>query len=230
MGPLVCLTAGRACAAVQMMQGMSLIVEYGVRRTYFSWLKEWVLLQEVRDAFWAQNSCWLLFTTGVLTVLNKYSGIPVCMYMCVCTHVWFTRVHSNPRKWGRRDQYGFSTFCRPGNWSVSYWVPSTTNEVCIMIPSIEMKRLRLREERAWPKTAQNIPSSWKPAHCLAHVAAMSEVLRVSALQPHSYIIFSLNHKFLRDRNHVPLAVYPPGLANSVCSNGCGYCNVLCPNP
>lgn len=67
-------------------------------------------------------------------------------------------------------------------------------------------------------------------HCPAHVAATSEVLKVGSHQPHFYIIFSLNYKFLWQRNNVPQAVHPPGVANSVCSNDCSYHKVLCPNP
>ena len=120
--------------------------------TYFSRLNGWVLLQEGRHTFWAQNSCWLCFTFAVLSVLNKYAGILVCICVCVRTQMCgVTGVHGNPCKWGRRDQYGFPTFCKPGNWSVSYWIPLTINEVCVVIPSTERKKWNSEWERAWPK-------------------------------------------------------------------------------
>lgn len=75
-------------------------------------------------------------------------------------------------------------------------------------PLYREEEMKLRVGKGLAKAAQNIPPSQTPAHCPAHVAATSEVLRVSSRQPHFYIIFSLNHKFLWHRNHVPLAVNP----------------------
>lgn len=90
--------------------------------------------------------------------------------------------------------------------------------------------MKLRGRKGLAKPAQNIPPSQTPAHCPAHVAITSEVVKVSSHQPRFYIIFSLNYKFLWHRNHVPVAVNPPGVANSVCSNDCSCHKVLCPNP
>ena len=90
--------------------------------------------------------------------------------------------------------------------------------------------MKLRGGKGLAKAAQNIPLSQTATHSPAHVAATSEVLKVSSRQPHFYIIFSLNYKFLWQRNNVPQAVHPPGVANSVCSNDCSYHKVLCPNP
>lgn len=92
----------------------------------------------------------VLLLPSYLCLINTQGYL--CAYVCVHTQMCgITGVHGNPCKWGRRDQCGFPTFCKPGNWSVSYWIPSKINEVCIVIPSTERKKWNSEWERAWPK-------------------------------------------------------------------------------